>query len=252
MNFKILLLAGIVSTTLLSCTSYKQNNTNSNKPVAKEKSAHWQGSYSGILPCADCEGIETTLRLKDDNTYTLITSYLGKELTDKKEGTFTKKGHVITLSGIAKNEGSNKFKIEPNQIKYLDLSGKEITGNLASNYILFKNGNTKVEDKKWQLVELNGKPVTGNPATHYLIFNSKTGKINAKAGCNILALDYSIQNNFRVKFGEGISTMMACPDNLEDMFKEMLSTVDNLSTDGMVLTLNKARMMPLAKFTLVP
>ena len=251
MNFKVLLLVSIVSTTLFSCASYKQNNAN--KPMAIEKSADWQGSYSGILPCADCEGIETTLQLNTDNTYTLTSSYLGKDesLTNKKEGSYTKKGNIITLSGIAKNEGSNKFKVESNQIKYLDLSGKEITGNLASNYILSKNGNKKVEDKKWQLVELNGKPVTGNANTHYLIFNSKTGKINAKAGCNILALDYSIKNEFRVKFGQGISTMMACPDNVEDLFKEMLSTVDNLSTDGKMLTLNKARMMPLARFKLV-
>jgi len=43
---------------------------------------------------------------------------------------------------------------------------------------------------------------------------------------------------------------MACPDNLEDEFKEILELADNLSTDGKYLSLNKARMAPLARLIL--
>ena len=51
--------------------------------------------------------------------------------------------------------------------------------------------------------------------------------------------------------GNVASTMMACPDNIEDEFKKILYTTDNLSTDGQTLSLNKARMAPLARFVLV-
>jgi len=32
-------------------------------------SLDWAGVYRGVLPCADCPGIETTLRLATDSTY---------------------------------------------------------------------------------------------------------------------------------------------------------------------------------------
>lgn len=56
----------------------------------------------------------------------------------------------------------------------------------------------------------------------------------------------------RIELHQGISTLMACPEgSIEDEYREVLNTVDNLSTDGETLTLNKARMAPLAKFVLV-
>lgn len=36
-------------------------------------SLDWEGTYKGILPCADCEGIETMVILKDNDRYTLST-----------------------------------------------------------------------------------------------------------------------------------------------------------------------------------
>jgi len=38
-------------------------------------SLDWAGSYHGVLPCADCAGIETTLILDYDLTYRIITRY---------------------------------------------------------------------------------------------------------------------------------------------------------------------------------
>jgi hypothetical protein len=44
---------------------------------------------------------------------------------------------------------------------------------------------------------------------------------------------------------------MACPDDLEQEFLQVISEADNLSTDGKYLSLNKARMAPLARFVVV-
>lgn len=116
-----------------------------------------------------------------------------------------------------------------------------------------QNGNSQVEDKVWELVELNGKAINGSADNYYLTFNSKDGMISAKAGCNVISVPYTIENEFKLTTKEGISTMMACPDMEDETeLKEVLKTADNISVsvaDG-VMTLNKGRMAPLAKFNL--
>lgn len=110
---------------------------------------------------------------------------------------------------------------------------------------------TKVENKRWKLVQLNGKKIDESADTHYIILNSENNRAEAKAGCNNLNLGYELKNEFQIKFTEGISTRMACPnDNIEQEYLETLSRVDNLTTDGKTLSLNRARMAPLAIFEL--
>ena len=51
------------------------------------------------------------------------------------------------------------------------------------------------------------------------------------------------------KISEPASTMMACPDmTTEKQFMEILNTADNFSLNGNTMTLNKARIAPLAVF----
>ncbi len=100
----------------------------------------WAGSYEGTLPCADCEGIETTLALNDDLTYQMNTNYLGRNdaLEEETSGTFSwdENGAVITLEN--KTEAENRFKIGEGRIWALDSNGDMITGDLANHYILKK------------------------------------------------------------------------------------------------------------------
>jgi len=253
-NLNSLLILALVTLTTYSCANYKGNSTTE---IPDEHTAQnvldWQGAYSGVLPCADCEGIETELRLNNDQTYRLISYYLDGNNSDSDtlNGTFSWKGNIIQLEKKIKDIKPTLFKIEENQVKQLDLEGKEITGNLASAYILKKNGNSEIEDKKWQLVELYGKPIKGTSETHYIIFHSKDGRAEAKAGCNNLSYGYTIKNQLQVKFTMGISTLMACMDNTEDELKKVFETTDNISVGDSVITLNKARMAPLARFELV-
>lgn len=268
-NLKLLLtvIAVAISTTY-ACTNKSQGNskdsTNSTEISQELKDEHtsknsldWSGIYSGVLPCADCEGIETELIINEDGTYKLTTSYMGVKdsMSETIEGKFVwqEDGNSIKLEGIAEGSRSPFFKIEENSVRYLDMEGNKIEGELENFYILTKEGNFTVEDKKWQLIELNGKAIeNSNPENYYLILNSKDRLANAKANCNSINLGYKIKNQLSIKFSQGIMTLMACPDgNIEEEYMEVLNTVDNLSTDGETLTLNKARMAPLAKFKLV-
>lgn len=99
----------------------------------------FEGSYEGTLPCADCEGIRTTLKLNSDDTYELTREYLGKKevLKDTYKGKFSWTiGGIITLDGI--KDMSALYKVEKDKVLYLDIEGNIITGELAENYILKK------------------------------------------------------------------------------------------------------------------
>ena len=256
-NFKTLFIVALSTTTFFACNNKKKTQETEKSEIIDNHTAQnaldWHGTYSGNLPCADCDRIETELTLNNDQTYRLISQNIGKRTskTDSLQGKFSWKGNNVNLEGIPKDERPYIYKVEENQVRQLDMEGKEITGDLAQAYVMKKNGNMNVEDKKWQLVELNGKKVEGSAETHYLIFHSKDGRVEAKANCNILSSEYKIKNKLQLKIEVGISTLMACPNNIEDEFKKVLYTTNNLSTDGQTLSLNKARMAPLARFVLV-
>ena len=105
-----------------------------------QNSLDWEGVYKGILPCADCDGIETEIVINSDLTFVKKTKYLGKEDIKGIEGkgsfTWNKDGSTIILQGI--NEESNQYKVGENTLTHLDVEGKIITGDLAQNYILKK------------------------------------------------------------------------------------------------------------------
>lgn len=107
---------------------------------------------------------------------------------------------------------------------------------------------------KWQLTELRGVAVIKkqtNKESSFLQL-SEEGRFSAFAGCNRLIGGYDVKDGFRIQFKGMASTRMACPDmKTEQIFGEVLKIVDNYSIKGNRLTLNKARMAPLAVFEAV-
>lgn len=104
-------------------------------------SLDWPGTYTGVVPCADCEGIETTLTLRADHTYSLTTKYLGKEDAGRTvTGSFAwyDSGNAIALRGIL--DGPSHYHVGENVLLQLDLAGNRVTGDLASRYRLQKTG----------------------------------------------------------------------------------------------------------------
>ncbi len=124
-------------------TSTNQNTATTPPPTADtaENALDWQGHYKGTLPCADCEGIETQLELKQDKNYELTEKYLGKKNAQviKSQGTFqfdAKQPSIITLDS---NANQRKFFVAENRLEARDLTtGAKIEGPLAEFYILKK------------------------------------------------------------------------------------------------------------------
>jgi len=97
------------------------------------------GIYQGVLPCADCEGIETIIELGSGNSYIKKTTYLGSEnqKVNETSGTFTwnEAGNTITLSN---EEMPNQYFVGENVLFHLDMEGNRISGDLAEKYQLKK------------------------------------------------------------------------------------------------------------------
>lgn len=92
------------------------------------------GGYTGIMPCADCDGIETLLKLNKDFTYLYSSKYLSKsDEVFVKDGKWKYENNIITLEGV-----DYKFKLGNSILWQLDLSGNDIGGELADNYKLEK------------------------------------------------------------------------------------------------------------------
>ena len=105
-----------------------------------QNSLDWQGVYKGVLPCADCEGIQTEIVLNSDLTFVKKSKYLGKKdfnaINEKGSFTWNKEGSIVTLKII--NESPNQYKVGENTLTQLDMEGKIISGDMAQNYILSK------------------------------------------------------------------------------------------------------------------
>ncbi|MGL6268985.1 MAG: META domain-containing protein, partial [Chitinophagaceae bacterium] len=108
-------------------------------------------------------------------------------------------------------------------------------------------------ENEWRLTELMGKaiPSATEPMNNITLkFNKAENRVNGFSGCNLYNGGFTIPAPLRISFTQMISTMKACPTNmeLESEYLKMLSEVDNYTLNGNVLSLNKARMAPMAKF----
>jgi heat shock protein HslJ len=248
----------IYSLLFLSCSSKVQKETNLPDKSTSRNSLDWAGTYKGILPCADCEGIETTLIISSNYVFQITKKYLGKKSEPiEKYGVFewNKEGNTITLIDI---DSPNKFFVRENSVVQLDIDGNFISGELAEKYILEKVSRepiTKITDVTWRLVEIQGKPLSRKQNDKKPIqfkLNSAENRVNGFAGCNSFWGSYTLQDGNRITFSKMASTLMACTDlHIETELYRVFDRADSYTIKDNFLFLNKARMAPLAKFEAV-
>lgn len=98
-------------------------------------------SYSGLLPCADCEGQEVILTLLSDSSYQKRTLYMGKKSTGPGSNEFTDTGKWVMRGDtllLDIKDAPGKYLKQDEQLVQLDMKGKRITGKLADKYVLKK------------------------------------------------------------------------------------------------------------------
>ena len=235
-----------IALSMNACISKKQKPAN-NVVVVQEVS----GIYTGTLPCADCPGIWTRVDINSDlMTYTLQTRYINKsDETFTSSGKFSRDADgTLTFD----NQLLGQCLIENNAIYGLVDSRKK-DGKNAENYILMKVDLNLVE-KYWKLLELHGNPITpaNNAKEAHIIFHIDGNRFSGDAGCNRLMGSYQTKEHNRIVLSSAATTMMMCIDmETETNFLQVLDTADSYWVQNDTLTLNRARMAPLAKFVAV-
>jgi uncharacterized lipoprotein NlpE involved in copper resistance len=150
---KTIFILVIVLLAVLSCSTSRGENDGDTGGFQDMLDYH--GTYSGILPCADCEGIETELILGNNDIYVRKYSYIGGKcsrighqmgLQTKFDNSspFEETGEylwdsinsTITLVGVI--DSPNMYFFDAGELKQLDMDGREITGKYANKYILKK------------------------------------------------------------------------------------------------------------------
>lgn len=105
-------------------------------------SLDWEGSYSGVLPCEDCVGIETFLKIKRDHTYTATQRFVDKgDVVSEEiisEGTFfwNEEGSSISFENL---QGEIRtFRVNELFLTPLNKNGIELRPETGNNFKLLK------------------------------------------------------------------------------------------------------------------
>jgi heat shock protein HslJ len=248
MKIRNLFIAGAIATLYLaSCCAPKSKTADNSQDTPK-----WTGVYAGVLPCASCPGIQTTITLNNDSTYCMETVYMEEDNEPiVKEGSFTmnNEGNIVTLSGFAEGEGSNKYMVGENNLIQLTLEGNRVEGELADKYVLTKA--SPLAEKYWKLVTINGIEVKnseeGNEA--HITFKAVGDKFFGSTGCNRFFGGYILNDQGQIIFSGAGSTRMMCADmTVEDNFLKLLDGVINYEIENDNLTLKDSQGIVVATF----
>lgn len=104
-----------------------------------QKNLNLSGLYLGFFPCADCKGIRTTLALNKNNTYVIITIYVGKsdrEIVEKGKFSLGENGDTLVLTPKKGSTTTQQYLIDDDMLIKLDEDGNRITSDGADRYIL--------------------------------------------------------------------------------------------------------------------
>lgn len=99
-----------------------------------EMSVDWVGEYEGILPCDDCDGIETVIVLRENHTYVAQYRHLGKPGDNKEwgeEGAFTWNDAGSNVTLVSADE-TIQFKVGENQLFLITDEGVDLNFNDTS------------------------------------------------------------------------------------------------------------------------
>lgn len=138
---KILILSTIIFLIVIGCSA-----TPEFIPDQKQVTFLTNGIWLGMLPCADCEGIDYQLNLKNDYTFKQKSVYKGKAeeiFIDEGRWGFVSDS-VITISGT---DDYKMFLIQQNHLVMLDQGGNKTESSFEEKYQLHKDPTTVKETK---------------------------------------------------------------------------------------------------------
>ncbi len=125
-----------------SCCNVRADGPTVGYEIAQRVSLDFPATYSGILPCADCEGIRYTVNFWSDQVFFRRMTYLGKGegegagFDDVGRWRFSDDGRSLILS--TKDETPDRFAIEGRDLlRKLDLNRPPVESEL--NYTITRH-----------------------------------------------------------------------------------------------------------------
>ncbi len=251
----------VLSICLLIITNCSSNNQKAQGNLANDgqSSLDWAAHYRGVLPCASCPGIDTEIKLYQDSTYVISRRYKGENgsvMKDFGRFSWSENGENIILEHESDSSQNQAYKVGENGLTHLDQNGEEIEGELAEHYFLKKIPfSQSISGKYWKLIELRGQKVTadlGQRRDIHITLTANSTTFLGFGGCNPIMGTYNTEAGNRIKFSKIAVTLRACKiQDFEKTFLNTLEEADNYAIKNDTLSLNKARMAPMAKFEAV-
>lgn len=219
-------------------------------------SLDWPGKYRGTTVNAGGNNVITTLYLYPNSTYQMSTMTTGDANSIETNGTFrwSRAGSEITLTD-ARSGMKTIYKVGENKVTKINENGKNLSDNKANTMTKIKED--EITEKYWKLIEINGNPVKMDESFNrepHMILRDQDHRVTGSSGCNTFNGSYELGGPNQIRFSKVAATMMACPNmEIEQQMFSMFEIVDNytISSDGKYLSLNRARMAPLARFEVV-
>ena len=126
--------------------SHQQNTDHAVHVEPIEKSQDFHGVFYGFLPCNDCNGIKTTLSLKQKNNYLLVTQPAkesSREFYEKGKYSWNDENHTVVLTPSKGGTSTRHYHIEnEGSLIQLNDDGTRMT-NEADRYVLQRSDTVK-------------------------------------------------------------------------------------------------------------
>ncbi|MFO7743770.1 MAG: copper resistance protein NlpE N-terminal domain-containing protein [Psychroflexus sp.] len=242
--FSLILIMLMVLTSCKDKPGQQENKEDKALPTAdtSRNALDWNGVYKGVLPCADCEGIETQITLHKDLTYVKEQIYLGKTdetFTTSGKFSWNDAGTIIRLD----HSKPNAYQVGENILFALDSNDKKITGDLSDLYELTKSPvQNQLFENFWKLTELNGKTIASfedSQTEAHLIFKIKDSLMVGYGGCNSIRGHYELEGSSnKITLMPNLITLKACEDmTIEDNLLEAFKKVNYYEIENDTLRL---------------
>ncbi|EAT12099.1 META domain-containing protein [Bermanella marisrubri] len=258
MRFSIILTASL----LLSACSNLQHEHKANSQHTSRNSLDWATSYYGQLPCADCPGIETQIRLFDFDEeanhghYQRLSNYLGQPNSRffKESGTFrwTADGNSIEL--IKEGQVSNTWRVFEDSLLMLEQNENPIETSMSKAYRLNKLSTKQrlageMQPRTWVFSEILGHTLDSSSEA-FLAFNVDEMRAAGFTSCNRLTGPIEVSDQ-QLRFGRLAMTRRACPESsIESQVLQVLHRTAHYQFQQYALVLLDSDKQTLAKLGL--
>jgi len=199
-------------------------------PDSSMKSLEWQGVYTGYLPCAHCNFIQTVIVLRSNQVYSIETKCNEDSSRIKQTiGRFVwdLDGNTVILDNFPDEYGSPFFEVGENYIAQINESTLNNESADIINYVVFTKESNPMLERTWRLTELAGSWIEESDRI-FIIFRIIDQRVSGHAGCNIFGGKYFFdKNGFRLRC-QIIRRVHCNRVDLENEFMKALFIIDDI------------------------